>query len=83
MLYSFDFDRIFYNKRLLVNLQRKSRTPADRNYEPYGLQRSVICVNNMICLEIILYRVVFAKRNGSPHTLFSFHGCSFAAKLNI
>ena len=47
-----DSNRVFYNKRLVVNLQRKSRTPADRNYEPYGLQRSVICVNNTICLEI-------------------------------
>ena len=49
-----DSNRVFYNKRLVVNLQRKSRTPADRNYEPYGLQRSVICVNNTICLEIRL-----------------------------
>ena len=30
VLFSFDFDRAFYNRRLVVNHQRKLRTSADR-----------------------------------------------------
>ena len=63
----------FTTRRLVVNHQRKSRTPADRNYEPYGLQRSVICVNNTICLEIRFHRLgnhsgCFSVKMRNPNT---------------